>query len=1090
MRRPFRCRLGIVSLAFAAFTSHAAWAVNGTWNSAQSGDWDTAGNWVGGTIADGAGATANFTQPDLSAGSIQVNLVNPRTIGNLVFADSNPATGADMNWELLGSPLTLEGGTPTITVNAMNPGGVALINAPLAGTAGFAKSGAGVLALGNVAHTITGPVTVNAGTLRLDVALPPTTPITLGNGTTLQTNLNMDATGSRQFNVASGSTVNLDITGDVELGRMTADGATLNVTIEPAAGTFTPGGNWGATGSPAAFNVNSPNGGFLRLAPNLSSANGGIRNFNANTLLNSAVKLQNTTLWTRTNSGGNTVALGSLTGDATSILTGGGQGGGTVARYSIGNLNANTTFAGNIDTTTAPTPNSTTNVGGLDLTKVGTGTLTLSGTLSYQPTMNADASRRGGITNVAAGTLKLTGPAAIPGGVTDGTTNFLSTVRVQAAGTLDVSTAATPYSTAALQQVIGAGTIAGNYAHDEGTLAPGDTNTGTTATLVATAGTLTFANNLNLAGTGEIKFNISPSTTAGNDLIRVNGTTSLTGTPTLAFGFLGGLTTGNYTIIQSDGGFGGTTPAGWNVVWPGRGAAPSLAVSGNLLQLVVTAGSVSGNVRWTGNAGSDWVVGAAGPLNWHSVTTNAADRYFDQDAVTFADTFGTANTPVTNGTVTLNGTVAPLSVTVNNSALAYAITGTGKITGATGFTKQGTGTLTLQTANDFTGPAAINGGSVDIGNFNTALGAGALTMAGGKLIAANSATAALTNTAMTLSGDNTIQVDGSAGNPLTIPGWSGTGTMTLTTTVTGKLIDIGANNGFTGALNVGADGVLATGMTVRFNGGGSSLASSPVVLTNGASLRDRATSAQTISLGSLTGDATTFLGGYQGGSGATAKTWQIGALNTSTTFDGTIIDGAGSNSTVAVTNITKVGTGTLTLTGANTYTGFTRVVGGTLSITQPYLADAGDVFLQTGGTLNLNTSAATDLIDSLFINGLSQRAGTYGAVGSGAQFTTSLITGTGLLQVQTFVLQGDFNADNVVNAADLAVWRTGFGVDATGDADLDGDTDGADFLVWQRNIGQTNPAVAATNAVPEPGAVLLLAAACLALVAARRRAGV
>ena len=54
-----------------------------------------------------------------------------------------------------------------------------------------------------------------------------------------------------------------------------------------------------------------------------------------------------------------------------------------------------------------------------------------------------------------------------------------------------------------------------------------------------------------------------------------------------------------------------------------------------------------------------------------------------------------------------------------------------------------------------------------------------LAMGGAKLIAANTATAALTNSALTLSGDNSIQADGTAGNPLTIPAWSGTGTMTL-----------------------------------------------------------------------------------------------------------------------------------------------------------------------------------------------------------------------------------------------------------------------------------------------------------------------
>jgi T5SS/PEP-CTERM-associated repeat protein len=52
---------------------------------------------------------------------------------------------------------------------------------------------------------------------------------------------------------------------------------------------------------------------------------------------------------------------------------------------------------------------------------------------------------------------------------------------------------------------------------------------------------------------------------------------------------------------------------------------------------------------------------------------------------------------------------------------------------------------------------------------------------------------------------------------------------------------------------------------------------------------------------------------------------------------------------------------------------------------------------------------------------------------------------------------GDFNGDSVVDGADLAMWRTGFGMTyAThddGDADGDHDIDGADFLTWQRQLG-------------------------------------
>ena len=90
--------------------------------------------------------------------------------------------------------------------------------------------------------------------------------------------------------------------------------------------------------------------------------------------------------------------------------------------------------------------------------------------------------------------------------------------------------------------------------------------------------------------------------------------------------------------------------------------------------------------------------------------------------------------------------------------------------------------------------------------------------------------------------------------------------------------------------------------------------------------------------------------------------------------------------------------GTSILSGNNSYLGNTTVQAGTLSITHPYLADAADVLLSTGGFLNLSFSG-TDTINRLFIDGVSQATGTWGALLSGATHETALITGSGFLQV-------------------------------------------------------------------------------------------
>jgi GH35 family endo-1,4-beta-xylanase len=72
-------------------------------------------------------------------------------------------------------------------------------------------------------------------------------------------------------------------------------------------------------------------------------------------------------------------------------------------------------------------------------------------------------------------------------------------------------------------------------------------------------------------------------------------------------------------------------------------------------------------------------------------------------------------------------------------------------------------------------------------------------------------------------------------------------------------------------------------------------------------------------------------------------------------------------------------------------------------------------------------------------------------------------------------LSADFDHDNDVDAADLALCQANVGSGSTGDADGDGDTDGADFLLWQTQNGQTtSPFTVAAQAVPEPTAAALL----------------
>jgi T5SS/PEP-CTERM-associated repeat protein/autotransporter-associated beta strand protein len=147
------------------------------------------------------------------------------------------------------------------------------------------------------------------------------------------------------------------------------------------------------------------------------------------------------------------------------------------------------------------------------------------------------------------------------------------------------------------------------------------------------------------------------------------------------------------------------------------------------------------------------------------------------------------------------------------------------------------------------------------------------------------------------------------------------------------------------------------------------------------------------------------------------------------------------NSNISGTGgFTKVGAGTLTLTGANTYNGDTRISNGTLNISQAYLNDLADVYVTPIVTFGLNYSG-TDAIDSLFIDGVSQALGTYGAIGSGADFELMIFSGSGLLQVTSLGVAGDFNDDGSVDAADYVVWKK-----------RDGSQAGYD--IWRVNFGK------------------------------------
>jgi autotransporter-associated beta strand protein len=112
-------------------------------------------------------------------------------------------------------------------------------------------------------------------------------------------------------------------------------------------------------------------------------------------------------------------------------------------------------------------------------------------------------------------------------------------------------------------------------------------------------------------------------------------------------------------------------------------------------------------------------------LNWNSGLN--ASTYTEGSSVTFDD--------VNNGhyAVTLNTTVNPAAVIVDNSLGNYTISGTGTIAGTGSLTKSGTGSLTLSTANTYTGGTTVSAGLLEIDRTSattSALPTGALNING------------------------------------------------------------------------------------------------------------------------------------------------------------------------------------------------------------------------------------------------------------------------------------------------------------------------------------------------------------------------
>lgn len=277
------------------------------------------------------------------------------------------------------------------------------------------------------------------------------------------------------------------------------------------------------------------------------------------------------------------------------------------------------------------------------------------------------------------------------------------------------------------------------------------------------------------------------------------------------------------------------------------------------------------------------------------------------------------------------------------------------------------------------GTVIVNGNSKIASGSSTETSTGSLNMSGGTVTLVNRLTM----------GEGTRSGDGSVGNPYVYANGSNVATLTMTG---GTLTTNGLR------MASGYDG--AVGGTATFNLNGGTLSTLNVFSETG---------------GTVAGTKGTSIFNFNGGTlkaQLSNGTFMQGLTRTNVRNGGAIIDTNGVNVTIVQDlvhsniggdnavdgGLTKQGSGTLTLAGANTFTGSIHVNAGTLSYNSAFIADTASVYLLTGGTVDLNYSGS-DTIVGLFIDGAAQAVGTWGSLASNADFKSAFFTGTGLLNV-------------------------------------------------------------------------------------------
>jgi len=825
---------------------------------------------------------------------------------------------------LAGSGLvTNSGATATLTTNGDNK------NTTFGGSIGnginLIKSGTGNLTLSGT-NTYTGATTISTG----KISAGSTTGLSSASAFTVNSTLDLNGFNSTIGSLAgsgtvmtNGSPTTLTTNGD---NSSTIFSGTLNsnvALIKTGSGTLTLSGN---NNNSTATTVSAGT-----LAAGSTTGFSGASAFTVNATLDLA---------------GFNSTIGSLGGSGTVRNSST-----TVATLKTNGDDSSTIFSGRIRNR-------------VNLDKRGTGTLTLSGTNSYT-----------GTTTVSAGTLAA-------GSTTAFSAN--SDFTVTSNGTLNLA----GFSNS-LGSLSGGGAVA---------------NSGPAATLT------TNANGNDSTFGGSIGDNLS-LVKVGNDDLKLTGTNSYTGSTTIN---AGSLTLGG----------GGSIAASSGVI---IASGASLDLNGN--QTIQDLSGVTGSKVKLG--GNTLTVGTANSTTFAGIVQGSGGLIKQgTGALTLSGTvsYGGATT-ITSGTLVFTGDTAGLGGDIANggalvfnqaadSSFAHDISGTGTLA------KQGVGTLTLSGSSSYSGGTTISSGILQA-NTDNALGTGGISVNSG-------ATLALYNTG-TLANNITISGTGTTGQGA-IYGEGNSPIEEITGTVSlAADASVNNNNGAYleltqvqlsshtltlgyGGLNVlggisGSGGVNVTGGNVNFRGtntytgltdvsGNLTLFGSGLTIVGDLTIEDggvvdyhtaNQTSASTVVTingsgellfdrfsgpaisGTIAGlqstSASAVVTSVDNGNGGRPATLTLAGTG-SYTFAGTITNLSSSNPSYSALTLIMAGTGTQTLTGANNYSGGTKLAGGILQAASGTALGTGTITF-TGGTLQYGAGITHDFSNQ-FSNAASQ----------------------------------------------------------------------------------------------------------------------